>query len=134
MPERDRIVCSPLHPFPGPGLCARWRASQHEISPKWADCSATDRIPRRKTTQKRVYGTTLSHLQIAENIWDPVKKRSRVRILYNCGRADDAQAVERLRGLARSILKRCSPEELVRIDPGIRMLNAWTYGDIYVLE
>ena len=88
----------------------------------------------RKTTQKRVDGTALSHLQIAENVWDPVKKRSRVRILYNCGRADDEKAVERLRRLARSILKRCSPEELARTDPGIQVLNAWTYGDLYVLE
>ena len=88
----------------------------------------------RKTTQKRVDGSTLSHLQIAENVWDPVNKRSRVRILYNCGRADDEKAVERLRRLARSILKRCSPEELARNDPGIRVLNAWTYGDLYVLE
>ena len=88
----------------------------------------------RKTTQKRVDGTALSHLQIAENVWDPVKKRSRVRILYNCERADDEKAVERLRRLARSILKRCSPEELARTDPGIQVLNAWTYGDLYVLE
>ena len=88
----------------------------------------------RKTTQKRVDGTTLSHLQIAENVWDPVKKRSRVRILYNCGRADDEKAVERLRRLARSILKRCSPEELARTDPDIQVLGAWTYGDLYVLE
>ena len=88
----------------------------------------------RKTTQKRVDGSTLSHLQIAENVWDPVKKRSRVRILYNCGRADDEKAVVRLRRLARSILKRCSPEEQAQTDPEIRVLNAWTYGDLYVLE
>ena len=88
----------------------------------------------RKTTQKRVDGSSLSHLQIAETVWDPVKKRSRVRILYNCGRADDEKAVERLRRLARSILKRCSPEELARTDPAVRVLNAWTYGDLYVLE
>ena len=88
----------------------------------------------RKTTQKRVDGSTLSHLQIAENVWDPVKKRSRVCILYNCGRADDEKAVERLRRLARSILKRCSPVELALGDPGIRVLDAWTYGDLYVLD
>ena len=57
-----------------------------------------------------------------------------MRILYNCGRADDEKAVEPVRRLARSILKRCSPEELARTDPGIRVLNAWTYGDLYVLE
>ena len=77
----------------------------------------------RKSTQKRADGSRLSHLQIAKNVWDPIKKRSRVRILYNCGRADDEKAVERLRRLARSILKRCSPEELVRADPAMQVVD-----------
>ena len=34
----------------------------------------------RQSNQKRADGSVLSHLQIAENVWDPVKKRSRVRI------------------------------------------------------
>ena len=33
----------------------------------------------RQSNQKRADGSVLSHLQIAENVWDPVKKRSRVR-------------------------------------------------------
>ena len=88
----------------------------------------------RQSTQKRADGSTLRHLQIAENVWDPAKKRSRVRILYNCGRADDPKAAERLRRLARSILKRCSPEELVAADPGLTVADAWPYGDVYVLQ
>ena len=59
----------------------------------------------RQSNQKRADGSVLSHLQIAENVWDPVKKRSRVRILHSCGRSDDPKAAERLRRLARSILK-----------------------------
>ncbi len=88
----------------------------------------------RQSNQKRADGSVLSHLQIAENVWDPVKKRSRVRIIYNCGRGDDPKATERLRRLARSILKRCSPEELVAEDPSLRVVDSWPYGDIYVLE
>ena len=88
----------------------------------------------RQSTQKRADGSTLRHLQIAENVWDPAKKRSRVRILYNCGRADDPKATERLRRLARSILNRCSPEELVAADPGLTVADAWPYGDVYVLQ
>ena len=88
----------------------------------------------RRTTQKRADGSELSHLQIAENVWDPVKKRSRVRILHNCGRADDTKAVERLRRLARSIVKRCAPEELVEADPAMRVVDTWSYGGVYVLE
>ena len=88
----------------------------------------------RQSKQKRADGSVLSHFQIAENVWDPVKKRSRVRILYNCGRSDDAKATEGLRRLARSILKRCSPEELVVDHPSLRVADSWPYGDVYVLE
>ena len=88
----------------------------------------------RQTKQKRADGSVLSHFQIAENVWDPVKKRSRVRIVYNCARSDDPKSGERLRRLARSILKRCSPEELVAHDPALRVVDAWPYGDLYVLE
>ena len=88
----------------------------------------------RQSNQKRADGSVLSHLQIAENVWDPIKKRSRVRILHNCGRSDDPKATERLRRLARSILKRCSPEELVADDPSLRVVDSWPYGDVYVLE
>ena len=88
----------------------------------------------RQSHQKRADGSVLSHLQIAENVWDPIKKRSRVRILHNCGRSDDPKATERLRRLARSILKRCSPEELVAADPSLRVVDTWPYGDVHVLE
>jgi hypothetical protein len=54
--------------------------------------------------------------------------------VYSFGRADDPQVVERLRKLARSILRRCSPEEIVADDPSWRVEDAWPFGDIYVLE
>ena len=88
----------------------------------------------RQSNQKRADGSVLSHLQIAENVWDPVKKRSRVRIIHNCGRSDDPKAAERLRRLAGSILKRCSPEELVPDDSSLRVVDSWPYGDVHVLE
>ena len=34
----------------------------------------------RQSSQKRVDGSVLSHLQIAENVWDPVKKRKRCEL------------------------------------------------------
>ena len=88
----------------------------------------------RQSKQTRADGSTLSHLQIAESVWDPLKKRSRVRIVYNCGRSDDPEVTERLRRLARSILKRCSPEAIVAQGPSWRVLDAWPYGDVHVLE
>ena len=71
----------------------------------------------RETHQKRADGTVLTHLQLAESVWNPQKKRSEIRIVANCGRADDPDVVERLRQLARSILRRCAPEELVAPEP-----------------
>jgi hypothetical protein len=88
----------------------------------------------RESRQKRADGSTLTYLQLAENVWDPEKRRARVQIVYNCGRADDATTTERLRRLARSILRRCAPEEIVAANPDWQVVNAWNYGDLYVLE
>jgi len=88
----------------------------------------------RESRQKRADGSVLTHLQLAENVWDPDKQRAQVKILYNCGRADELASTERLRRLARSILRRCAPEEIVAENPSWRVVNAWPYGDLYVLE
>ena len=88
----------------------------------------------RVSKQKRADGSTLAHLQLAENLWDPAKKRSRVRIIHSFGRADDPATTERLRRLARSILRRCDPEQIRAEDSSWKLVNAWPYGELYVLE
>ena len=88
----------------------------------------------RETRQKRADGSVITHLQLAESVWNPAKGRSETRILYSCGRAGDPAVTERLRRLARSILRRAAPEEIVAENPGWQVVNAWPYGDIYVLE
>jgi transposase len=88
----------------------------------------------RKSKQRRSDGSVLTHLQIAESIWNPEKKRSQTKIIFNCGRADSEEVVERLRRLARSILRRYSPEEIIAEHPSWRVVDAWNFGDIYVLE
>jgi hypothetical protein len=88
----------------------------------------------RQSRQKRADGSTLAHLQLAENVWDPVKKRSQAKVIYNFGRSDDEQVTERLRRLARSILRRCSPEEIVAHESSWRLVDAWPFGDVHVLE
>lgn len=88
----------------------------------------------RETRQKRADGSTLTHLQLAESVWDPVKRQSKIRVVFNCGRADDPAVAERLRRLARSILRRCAPEEIVAEHPDWRLIEAWPYGDVHVLE
>jgi hypothetical protein len=88
----------------------------------------------RETHQKRADGSVVTHLQLAESVWNPQKKRSEVRIVSNCGRAEDPQTAERLRQLARSILKKCAPHEIVEQDPQWRLLDSWPFGALYVLE
>jgi hypothetical protein len=68
----------------------------------------------RETRQKRADGSLVTHLQLVESVWNPHKKRSEVRILLNCGRAEDPKTAERLRQLARSILKKCDPAAIVQ--------------------
>jgi len=88
----------------------------------------------RESRQKRTDGSVLTHLQLAENLWDPERQRSQVKIIYNCGRTDDAETTERLRRLARSILRRCAPEQIVAENPAWQLVEAYSYGDLYVLE
>ena len=71
----------------------------------------------RESRQKNIDATRLSHFHLAESVWDPEKGRSKTSIVYNFGRANDPRVVERLRKLARGILRRCSPEEIVAEDP-----------------
>ncbi len=88
----------------------------------------------RESRQKRADGTLITHLQLVESVWNPAKRRSEIRIIFNCGRAEDPQVTERLKRLAKSILRRCAPEEIVAQDASWRLVDAWPYGDVYVLE
>jgi hypothetical protein len=88
----------------------------------------------RVSTQSRADGSVLKHFQIAESTWNRARQRSETRIIYNCGRAEDPVTVEKLRGLARSIIRRCSPEEIAAGSPAWRLIDAWPYGPTYVLE
>jgi hypothetical protein len=88
----------------------------------------------RESRQKRADGTLITHLQLVESVWNPAKRRSEIHIIFNCGRADDPQVTERLKRLAKNILRRCSPEEIVAQDASWQLVDAWPYGDVYVLE
>src|SRR5262249_40028261 len=88
----------------------------------------------RETRQKRVDGSFVTHLQLAESVWNPHKKRSEVRIIHHCGRAEDPHTAERLRQLARSILKRGDPQDIVQPSTPGRLVVAWPYGPLDVLE
>lgn len=89
----------------------------------------------RETTQKVGGGKTITHLQLAESVWDTDKKRSVAKIIANLGRQDDPATKERLARLAKSILRKC-PEEAAMLGdrPSWRLLQAQSYGDVYALD
>ena len=88
----------------------------------------------RVSRSKRVSGAVVEYLQLAESVWDRSKGRSVTQIVYNFGRADSPEVRERLRRLARSILRRCSPEEIAAAGEGWRLVDAWPHGGVYALE
>ena len=88
----------------------------------------------RESKQKRASGEIITHLQFAESVWNKVTQRADTHIMYNFGRADDPQVRERLRALAHNILRRVAPEEILAARPDWKLLDAWPYGDLYVLE
>ena len=88
----------------------------------------------RVSTQKRADGSTIQHYQLVESVWNRDRKRSEPKIIYNFGRIDDPEVIGRLRKLAKSILRRVSPEQLESELPGWQLVNAWPYGDLYVLQ
>jgi transposase len=88
----------------------------------------------RVSKQKLKSGQVVAHYQLAESHWDRDKKRAKTTIVYNFGRVDDPSVVARLSKLAHSILRRCAPEEIVAQMPDWRVVDAWSYGDVFVLQ
>jgi hypothetical protein len=66
----------------------------------------------RENRHQRVSGKTVVYLQLVESVWDPAAGRAVTRVVYNFGRADDPAVLDKLRTLARGILRHVAPEEL----------------------
>lgn len=88
----------------------------------------------RVTKQKGADGNIIANYQLAESYWDKKKKAPRTRIIHNFGRVEDERVVDKLKRLARDILRKTSPEEIVAENAGWRVIDAWPFGDLYVLE
>jgi transposase len=89
----------------------------------------------RVTKRRNADGSEVRYFQLAENQWDTKRGCAVAQVLYNFGRADEAQ-VESLRRLAASIL-RVVPSD-AQLDttaaPDVRLRRVWRYGGVYVLE
>jgi hypothetical protein len=88
----------------------------------------------RESRHRRASGEVITYLQFVESVWNPERRRADTRVIYNFGRADDETTCRKLRDLARSILRRVAPEELIEERPDWKLLDCWPYGDLYVLE
>jgi hypothetical protein len=100
------------------------------------DCPHRAAYPRSLLWRRSAcsWGAVVTPLQLAESVWPPHPKRAKVRMVSNGGRADAPQSAERLRTLARSLLKRWAPDERVQQAPPWRGLKAWPDGALDVLE
>ena len=87
----------------------------------------------RESRQKRADGSILTHVQLAQSVWDPVKKRSVTKVVAGLGRADDPQTLERLKRLASSILRHTEADALASGE-GWTLKDAWPLGPLHVLE
>jgi hypothetical protein len=88
----------------------------------------------RTTARRNSDGSTVRYLSLAHNEWDPVTKRSNVRVLVNLGREDqlDRDAVRRLIG---SLGRALEPgEALALAAPELRFRESRPYGGAWLLD
>jgi transposase len=87
-----------------------------------------------RTTKRRTGdGGEVRYYQLAENVWDRAKGCAVANVVYNFGRADQLDG-EKLRRLAKSILRLFDGEAALAAEPDVQVLDAWPYGGVYVLE
>jgi transposase len=87
----------------------------------------------RTISRKNTDGSVVRYYQLAENVWDPVKRCAVAKVHFSFGRGDqlDRAGMERL---ARSILRVFASEDTLAAEPDVRILESWPYGGAYVLD
>lgn len=88
----------------------------------------------RTTTRRNRDGSTVSYLQLVHNEWDPTAKSSRMKVVYNFGRADqvDRAGIERLIGSLSKLLDPTAAGAGGR--PGLVFTESRPLGGAYVLD
>ena len=97
-------------------------------------CDITLHMFLRVSRQKLKSGKVIENYQLAESVWQRKTKKPRTNIVYNFGRVDDPVVVKRLRKLAGNILRRCSPGDIAAEMPDWRVVDAWPYGPLHVVQ
>lgn len=87
----------------------------------------------RETKRRNSDGSVTRYYQLAENAWDKEKGCAVAKVVYNFGRADELDR-DKLKRLAKSILRLFDGEEALAAEPDIRVLDSRPYGGVFVLE
>ena len=87
----------------------------------------------RSTRRRNADGSEVRYYQLAENTWDPERGCAIAKVVYNFGRADQLDA-DKLKRLAKSILRVFDGEEQLTALGDVTVHDAWPYGGVYVLE
>ena len=88
----------------------------------------------RSTPRKNKDGSEVRYLQLAHNVWDPQKRRSSVRVVYNFGREDAANR-EALQRLAASVTRFLDPDAaLAASGDGLDFTESRPLGGTWVLD
>jgi hypothetical protein len=80
-------------------------------------------------------GSEVSYVQLAHNVWDPVKRQSRAQVIHSFGREDQLDR-EALARLVRSISRFLDPDQALEAQApeGMRFLASRPMGGAWVLD
>ena len=89
----------------------------------------------RRVTRRNKDGSEVAYVQLAHNVWDPVKQRSITQVIHNFGREDQLDR-EALARLARSITRFLDPEQALEAQApeGTSFLRAVPMGGPWLLD
>ena len=92
----------------------------------------------RTSTRRNKDGTPVRYLQLAHNEWDPTRKASRTKVVYNFGRAEelDRAGIERLIGALSRLLGTQPPAagDQVAGLPGLEFAESRPLGGTWLLD
>jgi len=88
-----------------------------------------------RRTRRQSKDGSVGYLQLAHNVWDPVAKQAKAKVLYNFGREDqlDRGAIERLIG---SLQRALEPDRALAVAaaPELRFLESRPMGGAWLLD
>jgi len=88
----------------------------------------------RTTSRHNSDGSEVRYLSLAHNVWDPVTKRSNVRVLHSLGREDQVDP-DAIRRLIRSLSRVLEPgEALALASPELHLVESRPYGGAWLLD